>query len=64
MKFKVSNKNIFSEIDNLRELGHELSEPTAEQLKDIKSAIEQEDYSDISELLSYLHDLIFKHLAK
>lgn len=64
MRFKVSNRNIFSEIDNLRELGHKLSEPTAEQLKDIKSAIEQEDFFDISELLSYLHDLIFKHLAK
>lgn len=64
MRFKVSNRNIFSEIDNLRELEHELSDPTAEQLKDIKSAIEQEDFSDISELLSYLHDLIFKHLAK
>ena len=62
--YKLSYDDIYSEIDNLRKLGHEVKEPTTEELDYIIAAVENEQFFDgKEEVLDYVIDLIFEYLC-
>jgi hypothetical protein len=55
---------LHSNIDNLREMGHDITEPNDADLDYIFLEISKETYADEDDLDAYIYDLILTHLGE